>query len=268
MRGGTVLVSAALPVWSIRGGGMVSLSDEMMLYHGSYVRIDNIEPERCAPGKDFGRGYYLASDAVATCADMTPADMIMDYSAEEGKGRIEILDSTIESGAYDALYDDQTGLWALTGACRSITCHLPLLFGFEKTGVQIVAEKCMYRGAAERARTPFDIWIDCRIKKGTADWALRYQRQCVDHRLRFRTMDDIRGHKTLDYGHCPLYVRNESSSSGTSVGRTNLRSLVLPVAAIFPSAMSGARCRRTVARALMEIAIATREGRMPSFMQV
>lgn len=31
----------------------------MILYHGSNVAIDNIDPEKCRPYKDFGKGFYL-----------------------------------------------------------------------------------------------------------------------------------------------------------------------------------------------------------------
>ncbi len=31
----------------------------IMLYHGSNVRISEIDFTRCKPGKDFGKGFYL-----------------------------------------------------------------------------------------------------------------------------------------------------------------------------------------------------------------
>jgi hypothetical protein len=31
----------------------------MKVYHGSYTKIDNIDLSKCAPNKDFGRGFYL-----------------------------------------------------------------------------------------------------------------------------------------------------------------------------------------------------------------
>ena len=41
---------------------MVRLKDGMLLYHGSYTAVSTICLDRCAPGKDFGRGFYLTSD--------------------------------------------------------------------------------------------------------------------------------------------------------------------------------------------------------------
>lgn len=35
--------------------------DATMLYHGSYAEVRDINLEKCAPGKDFGRGFYLTS---------------------------------------------------------------------------------------------------------------------------------------------------------------------------------------------------------------
>lgn len=37
------------------------LADGMMLYHGSYARVERIDLTRCRPGKDFGAGFYLTS---------------------------------------------------------------------------------------------------------------------------------------------------------------------------------------------------------------
>lgn len=41
---------------------MLILNEGMMLYHGSYIEVPVIDLERCAPGKDFGRGFYLTTD--------------------------------------------------------------------------------------------------------------------------------------------------------------------------------------------------------------
>lgn len=40
---------------------MIGLEDGMLLYHGSYVSIPNIDLRRCMGGLDFGRGFYLTS---------------------------------------------------------------------------------------------------------------------------------------------------------------------------------------------------------------
>ena len=39
------------------------LHDGMMLYHGSYFEVRNPDLEMCARYKDFGRGFYLTTDA-------------------------------------------------------------------------------------------------------------------------------------------------------------------------------------------------------------
>ncbi|MDO4797709.1 MAG: hypothetical protein Q4A01_06790 [Coriobacteriales bacterium] len=54
----------------------------------------------------------MSSDAIVACADMTFADMICDYAERTGRSREQVRDALIASGAYDALYDEQTGLWA------------------------------------------------------------------------------------------------------------------------------------------------------------
>lgn len=54
----------------------------------------------------------MTSDANVACADMTLADAIQDLATRTGESRSQIRSRIIESGAYDALYDEETGLWA------------------------------------------------------------------------------------------------------------------------------------------------------------
>ena len=38
-----------------------------ILYHGSYVGVENPDLALCRPGKDFGRGFYLTADYAQAC---------------------------------------------------------------------------------------------------------------------------------------------------------------------------------------------------------
>ncbi len=40
---------------------MLALETGLVLYHGSYAPVEKIDLDRCLPGKDFGRGFYLTS---------------------------------------------------------------------------------------------------------------------------------------------------------------------------------------------------------------
>lgn len=40
----------------------MKLKDGMMLYHGSYTPVKNIDLTKCAAGKDFGKGFYVTAD--------------------------------------------------------------------------------------------------------------------------------------------------------------------------------------------------------------
>ena len=40
---------------------MLGIADGLELFHGSYIGVSQIDLEKCAPGKDFGRGFYLTS---------------------------------------------------------------------------------------------------------------------------------------------------------------------------------------------------------------
>lgn len=40
---------------------MLQLSDQMLLYHGSYCEVSDPDLSKCADLKDFGKGFYLTS---------------------------------------------------------------------------------------------------------------------------------------------------------------------------------------------------------------
>lgn len=40
----------------------MKLKDGMMLYHGSYTSVQNIDLTKCSAGKDFGKGFYVTAD--------------------------------------------------------------------------------------------------------------------------------------------------------------------------------------------------------------
>ena len=39
------------------------MKDGMFLFHGSYCPVESIDLNKCIPGKDFGQGFYVTSDA-------------------------------------------------------------------------------------------------------------------------------------------------------------------------------------------------------------
>ena len=40
---------------------MLTLTNGMLLYHGSFTEVSEIDLEKCKEGKDFGRGFYVTS---------------------------------------------------------------------------------------------------------------------------------------------------------------------------------------------------------------
>lgn len=40
---------------------MIHLTDGMILYHGSYTEVSEIDLSKCRAGLDFGQGFYLTS---------------------------------------------------------------------------------------------------------------------------------------------------------------------------------------------------------------
>ena len=42
----------------------MKIKDNMLLFHGSYAAVENIDLSMCMEGKDFGSGFYLTSSKV------------------------------------------------------------------------------------------------------------------------------------------------------------------------------------------------------------
>ena len=40
---------------------MQNLDDGMLLYHGSYCEVVSPDLQKCAPYKDFGKGFYVTT---------------------------------------------------------------------------------------------------------------------------------------------------------------------------------------------------------------
>lgn len=40
---------------------MLTLSDGMLLYHGSFIEVCNVDLRKCRSGKDFGKGFYVTT---------------------------------------------------------------------------------------------------------------------------------------------------------------------------------------------------------------
>lgn len=45
----------------------MTILNNTTLYHGSYTTIDSIDLNKCATGKDFGRGFYLTTSYEQAC---------------------------------------------------------------------------------------------------------------------------------------------------------------------------------------------------------
>ena len=53
----------------------------------------------------------MNNDTKITTAELILTNAIEDYAARTNKSIADVRDDIIESGAYDALYDFDTGLW-------------------------------------------------------------------------------------------------------------------------------------------------------------
>ena len=88
MSGDEYILSCITDILTVKGVQLI-LKDGMILYHGSCAAIDKIRS---------------TANLILTMA-------IQDYSAKMNLSKAEVRNQMIESGAYDALYDPETGLW-------------------------------------------------------------------------------------------------------------------------------------------------------------
>lgn len=83
----------------------------MKLYHGSNVRIDEIDLTKTKPGKDFGQGFYLSEDR-------QQAENLARFRAEISGGtsvitEYEFDESCMANGSVKSLiFDSYTEEWA------------------------------------------------------------------------------------------------------------------------------------------------------------
>ena len=69
---------------------MQNLDDGMLLYHGSYCEVASPDLQKCAPYKDFGKGFYVttsydqAKNFVATSLKKAKAQKLVNEAQEHG----------------------------------------------------------------------------------------------------------------------------------------------------------------------------------------
>lgn len=73
---------------------MVELKEGLLLYHGSYCQVDNPSLEKCALGKDFGRGFYLTSSKAQAVKllniSLAKAGVMGEIDKKQGYGFVSI----------------------------------------------------------------------------------------------------------------------------------------------------------------------------------
>ena len=92
---------------------MIGLEDGMLLYHGSYVSISNIDLSRCMGGLDFGRGFYLTSS-------YEQAYNYVQLSVRKAKHIGAVPKNFAPADCYQVLLPD-----VHDGRCRSVRQQLP-----------------------------------------------------------------------------------------------------------------------------------------------
>ena len=92
---------------------MSVLTEGLVLFHGSYAAVDKVDLSKCAPGKDFGRGFYLTS-SYTQAVDFIPLS-IRKRHAETGESCSEGFVSIFKVGPVEGLsilsFEDANADW-------------------------------------------------------------------------------------------------------------------------------------------------------------
>ncbi len=61
---------------------MLTIEDGMLLYHGSFTKVSQIDLNKCKQGKDFGRGFYVTS-SYEQAQSFVPLSVVKQASEEK-----------------------------------------------------------------------------------------------------------------------------------------------------------------------------------------
>ena len=121
------------------------LKNGIILYHGSYAKIENVNLEKCLDGKDFGTGFYLTSDYaqaakfIKTSIAKAVKNMLIEKSVNTGYVTKFIFNKNCDIAVYDFKkadkvkrfqnYDIIIGKIANDATNRVITAYLNNAYG-------------------------------------------------------------------------------------------------------------------------------------------
>ena len=97
------------------------LKNGIILYHGSYAKIENVNLEKCLDGKDFGTGFYLTSDYaqaakfIKTSIAKAGINMLIEKSVNTGYVIKFIFNKNCDIAVYDFKKADKNWLHFVAG---------------------------------------------------------------------------------------------------------------------------------------------------------
>ena len=94
---------------------MVELKEGLVLYHGSYCQIEEPLLEKCAMGKDFGRGFYLTSSKEQAIrflnTSLAKAKALGDVADSQNYGVVSTFKLKNLNGVKNYVYEDANIDW-------------------------------------------------------------------------------------------------------------------------------------------------------------
>ena len=112
---------------------MITLSENLMLYHGSYTEVSVIDLRKCSEGLDFGKGFYVTSSQkqaisyVPSSVRKAKRREVVPKSFDESDGRISIYRYHMASDLSIHYFEDADAEWLHYAACNRSKVLFPEL---------------------------------------------------------------------------------------------------------------------------------------------
>ncbi|MBO4913834.1 MAG: DUF3990 domain-containing protein [Oscillospiraceae bacterium] len=112
---------------------MITLSDNLELYHGSYTEVSVINLSKCSEGLDFGKGFYVTSSQkqaisyVPSSVRKAKRREVIPENFDEADGRISVYCFHAADDLLIHCFEDADAEWLHFAACNRSKSLFPEL---------------------------------------------------------------------------------------------------------------------------------------------